>query len=172
MDFQRVIRLFKSGKNSETTDFPLLTELTPAEFELVISAAREERFFSGEIIFTEGDPVGHVVLLVSGFVKLKEKGINGNEVACGSNGAGDIVASCVCSKPDHRSTAQAIRACSVLVWDVGVFEKLLMDIPSFRRNNIRALKEHLRDMEQRFKALKRNSDRLMRDWKKTGLRQV
>ena len=71
--------------------FALFAEVTPAELEIVIGAAREKRFDRRETIFTEGDPVRHVTMVLSGIVKVTQMGLNGNEVILRLNAAGEIV---------------------------------------------------------------------------------
>jgi len=120
--------------------FSLFADVTPAEFEAIISAAREKRFTRRETIFTEGDPVRQVTMLISGFVKVTQMGVNGNEVILRLNGAGEIVGSYrVCVNCNHCATAQAVQPCVALVWDAVTFEKLQARIPAFRRNSVRAL---------------------------------
>jgi CRP-like cAMP-binding protein len=132
--------------------FALFTELTPAEFELIIGAAREKRFERRETVFTQGDPVRQVTILLSGIVKVIQMGLNGNEVILRLNGAGEMVGSYrVCANCTHSSTAQAVQPCVALIWDAGVFEKLLAQIPTFRRNVVRALEERLLEMERRLR---------------------
>ena len=132
--------------------FALFAEVTPAEFELIVGAAREKRFDRRETIFTEGDPVRQVTMVLSGLVKVTQMGLNGNEVILRLNGAGEIVGSYrVCTNCTNCSTAQAVQPAVALVWDAAVFEKLLARIPMFRRNTVRALEERLFEMEQRFR---------------------
>src|SRR5215467_3199030 len=141
-----------SEKIKLARQFALFAELTPAEFELIIAAAREKRFDRRETIFTEGDPVRQVTMVLSGFVKVTQMGLNGNEVILRLSGAGEIPGSYrVCNNCIHCATAQAVQACVTLVWDAGVFEKLLARIPAFRRNTVQALEERLLEMEQRFR---------------------
>ena len=141
-----------SEKFRATSRFSLFADVTPAEFEAIISAAREKRFARRETIFTEGDQVRQVTLLLSGFVKVTQMGVNGNEVILRLNGAGEIVGSYrVCTNCTHCSTAQAVQPCVALIWDAAVFERLQAKIPAFRRNSVRALEERLQEMEQRFR---------------------
>ncbi len=141
-----------SEKMRAVGHFPLFAEITPAEFEAITSAAREKRFSRRETIFTEGDPVRQVTMLISGFVKVTQMGLNGNEVILRLNGAGEIVGSYrVCVNCNHCATAQAVQPCVALVWDAAVFEKLQARNPAFRRNSVRALEERLQEMEQRFR---------------------
>lgn len=141
-----------SEKIRTTSHFSLFADVTPAEFETIMSAAREKRFSRRETIFTEGDPVRHVTMLLSGFVKVTQMGVNGNEVILRLNGAGEIVGSYrVCTNCTHCSTAQAVQPCVAWIWDAAVFERLQAKIPAFRRNSVRALEERLQEMEQRFR---------------------
>jgi CRP-like cAMP-binding protein len=156
--------------------FALFAELTPADSKAILSAAHEKRFSRKKIIFSEGDPVRHVTMLLSGFVKVTQMELNGSEVILRLNAAGEIVGSYrACVNCIHSSTAQAVQLCVALVWEAAVFEKLLARIPTFRRNTVRALEERLLELEQQFqevsrervgsrlaKALLRLSDRLGR----------
>lgn len=103
-------------------------------------------------MFSEGNPVRDVTMLLSGCVKVTQTGLNGNEVILRLNGPGEIVGSFrVCTHCSHCSTAQPVQDSTALVWDAQTFEKLLVRYPMFRRNTLRALEERLRDMEQRFR---------------------
>lgn len=141
-----------SEKIRSAKHFALFAEVTPAEFEVIIGTAREKHFERRETIFTEGDPVRQVTILLSGVVKVIQRGLSGNEVILSLSCAGEMVGS-VRLRGDytHSSTAQAVQPCIALIWDTGVFEKLLAQIPTFRRNIVRALEERLLEMEQRFR---------------------
>jgi CRP/FNR family transcriptional regulator, nitrogen oxide reductase regulator len=141
-----------SEKVKLVKQFALFAEVTAAELDLILGAAREKRFDKRETIFSEGDPVRRVTMVVSGIVKVTQMGLNGNEVILRLNAAGEIVGSYrVCVNCSHCATAQAVQSCVALVWDAAVFEKLLARIPTFRRNTVRALEERLLEMEQRFR---------------------
>jgi CRP-like cAMP-binding protein len=119
---------------------------------LLVRAAREKRFDRRKTIFTEGDPIRHVTLVLSGFVKGTQMGLNGNEVILRLSGAGEIVGSYrVCTGGCHCTTAQAVQPCVALVWEAAMFEKLQARIPTLLRNAARALQELLLEIEQRFR---------------------
>ncbi len=142
-------------QNQRTTliqNFPLFAEVSTADCSSIISAAREKRFTRRETIFSEGNAVRQVIMLLSGCVKVTQTGLSGNEVILRLNGAGEIVGSFrLCTQCNHCSTAQAVQLSTALIWDASIFEKLLVSVPTFRRNTFRALEERLRDMEQRFR---------------------
>jgi CRP-like cAMP-binding protein len=124
----------------------------PLEFEQVIRSAREKRFDRRKTIFTEGDPIRQVTLVLSGFVKGTQMGLNGNEVILRLSGAGEIVGSYrVCTGGCHCTTAQVVQPCVALVWEAAMFEKLQARIPTLLRNAALALEELLLEIEQRFR---------------------
>lgn len=132
----------------DARQFPLFAELIPADFEAIISAAREKRFDRRETIFTEGDPVRQVTMVLSGFVK-ETKSLNGNELILRLSEAGEIVGSChVRSNCFYWETAQAVQPCVALVWEAAVFERLLERFPVFRRE---VLEARLLEMQKRVR---------------------
>lgn len=132
--------------------FGLFADVPAADCQSIVSTAGEKRFSRRETIFSEGNPVRDVTMLLSGCVKVTQTGLNGNEVILRLNGPGEIVGSFrLCVHCNHCSTAQTVQDSTALVWDGTTFEKLLVKYPTFRRNTLRALEERLRDMEERFR---------------------
>ena len=132
--------------------FALFAEVPAADCQAIVAMAGEKRFLRRETMFSEGNPVRDVIMLLSGCVKVTQTGLNGNEVILRLNGPGEIVGSFrLCVHCNHCSTAQTVQDSTALVWDSATFEKLLVKYPTFRRNTLRALEERLRDMEERFR---------------------
>ena len=129
--------------------FGPLAGVPSADCASIVSAAREKRFARGQILFSEGDPVSQVILLLSGCVKITQVSPNGDEVILRLSLSSEIVGA-FSRFSKHYSTAQAIRPCTALVWDAANFEQLLGRSPKFYGNVVRALEERLRAMEQRF----------------------
>jgi len=130
----------------------LFSDVDPAICAIIISTAREKHLWRRQTIFSEGDPIQQVMMLLSGWVKVTQLGPSGNEVILRLSGIGQMVGdfqpSANCR---HSATAQTVQDAVALVWEVANFEKLLDRFPAFRRNTIRALEERLREMEQRFR---------------------
>jgi signal-transduction protein with cAMP-binding, CBS, and nucleotidyltransferase domain len=59
---------------------PLFTGVSPEDFRRISAAARLKRFSTGEMLYSEGDTVDQVLLLISGFVKTTQVGSKGFEV--------------------------------------------------------------------------------------------
>jgi len=141
-----------SPKTSLIENFSLLKDVAAADCAAIFAAGREKRFLRRQNIFSEGDPVRQVVMLLSGCVKITQIGLSGSEVILRLNGAGEIVGAFrLCGNCTHCSAAQAVQPSTAMVWDAAVFEKLLERYPAFRRNTVRALEDRLREMEQRFR---------------------
>jgi len=124
----------RSEKNALVQRLTLYSDVSPAECGTIISAAYEKRLWHRETIFSEGDPVKQVMMLLSGCVKITQLGLSGKEAILRLTGSGEMVgdfqpfANC-----KHCSTAQTVQHSVALVWEVPSFEKLLDRFPALRR---------------------------------------
>jgi CRP-like cAMP-binding protein len=75
-------------KSRAIAKFALFADVGSSDCDAIISSAREKRFARRETIFSEGDPVRYVIMLISGLVKVIQTGPNGNEVILRLNGGG------------------------------------------------------------------------------------
>jgi CRP/FNR family transcriptional regulator, nitrogen oxide reductase regulator len=142
----------QSQKTFAVQAFTLFSDVSTADCASITAAAREKRFARRQTIFSEGDPVQQVVMLLSGCVKITQIGLSGNEVILRLNGVGEVVGAFrLCAGCTHCSAATAVQPCTALVWEAATFERLLERYPAFRRNTVRALEERLQEMEQRFR---------------------
>jgi CRP/FNR family transcriptional regulator, nitrogen oxide reductase regulator len=133
-------------------DLTLFADLSSADSATVYSAANAKRFWRRQMLYCEGDAIKHVMLLLSGCVKVTQLSWKGDEVILRLNAKGDLLSETHQSAGyRHCSGAQAIQPGVALVWQLGVFERLFDSLPAFRRNVVGALEERLREMEQRFR---------------------
>ena len=133
---------------------PLFTGVSLEDLKRISAAARLKRFERGEMLYLEGDTVEHVLLLVSGSVKITQVGPKGLEVILrlGAPGAVfDVVSLFATGK--HATTAQAIRPCGALVWDARGFKALVEGLPVLYKNIVRLICGHLLELEERFREL-------------------
>jgi CRP/FNR family transcriptional regulator, nitrogen oxide reductase regulator len=72
--------------------FALFAKVPRDDGEDILSAAREKRFACQEILFSDGDPVREVIMLLAGCVKVRQSGLNGNEGILWLHRDGEIVA--------------------------------------------------------------------------------
>jgi CRP/FNR family transcriptional regulator, nitrogen oxide reductase regulator len=134
--------------------FPLFSGLSLSDCTNVLAVAREKNFSRRQTIFSEGDPVQQILVLLSGCVKLMQFGQDGGEVILRLAGMGEVVGAIgLCSEVGHCATAQTTELSTALVWDRATFEALLERFPMLRRNMIRVLEMRLQEMDQRFREI-------------------
>ncbi len=131
---------------------PLFSGISLAACGEIVSAAHEKKFVRSQTIFSQGDPVRHVLVLTSGCVKISQLARNGAEVILRLNGPGEAVGTnALSTHSNHASAAQALRSSTALAWDASVFEVISERLPIVRRNVARILCQRLEDMEERFR---------------------
>lgn len=127
-------------------------DVSPENSYAIISHACKEHFCRHQTVFSIGDPIEHVVLLLSGCVKITQQGLRGNRAILRLTGAGEVVGTVSLTKGfKYASTAQAVQPCAALIWDASTFNKLLDSCAVFRRNVVRGLEECLLKMEDRYR---------------------
>jgi CRP/FNR family transcriptional regulator, nitrogen oxide reductase regulator len=131
---------------------PLFSNIPSADCATIISAAHEKQFARRQTLYFEGDPVRHIVLLISGCVKVTQFGQSGSEVILRLNGPGEIVGT-LGSRGAHCSTARTLQLTSGLVWDAASFEAMGECFPLLRRNTVCILEQRLQEIEERFREI-------------------
>ena len=133
---------------------PLFSNVPQAVCREIVAAAHEKEYSRRQTLFLEGDPVRHIILLLSGCVKTLQFGQNGSEVILRLAGAGELVGAIGTSTPGlHCSMARALSACTALVWDAQAFEAAAERFPILRRNTMQILSKRLHEMEERYREI-------------------
>lgn len=143
-----------SVKVGYVQQFALFWGVSTADCTAIISAAHEKRLHRRQNLFSVGDSIEEVFLVLSGIVKMTQTGFAGGEVMLRVCGVGDLVGTFGLWPDDkHNSAAQIAQAGTALVWDSVTFSKLLDQFGRLRHNTFRLLESRLREMEQRFREL-------------------
>ena len=143
-----------STKIESVQQFALFVGVCRTDSAAIISGSREMRLYRRQNLFSAGDAVDQVFLVLSGSVKMTQAGFSGGEVMLRVCGVGDLVGMFGLWPDDkHNSSAQAAHAGTALVWDSATFAKLLDQFARLRHNTFRVLEERLHEMEQRFREL-------------------
>jgi len=117
----------------------------------VLGRASDREYLFNDIIFWAGQPVKEVLLLTAGLVKITHFTEDGLEVILRLNIVGEIVGvPCVEHRGVYSSTAQALQASSVLVWDAATFREMLEEFPLLGRNAAFIIAQRLVELESRF----------------------
>ena len=133
---------------------PLFANIPTADCQEIVSAARESEFSRREIIFLEGDPIGHVTLLTSGSAKVMRLAQDGTEVILRLAGPGDVVeVTGLLAQDRHCSMAQALRASTALIWEASAFRALADRFPALRHNMLKVVAQHLQELEDRYREI-------------------
>jgi CRP-like cAMP-binding protein len=158
-------------------NFAAFADISQADCAAIISTAQERHFSRRQTIFFEGDPVHHVVLLVSGCVKVTQLGANGNEVILRLNGPGDLLGGIgSCAGCYHCSTARTVEPSSALIWENRQFEAVSERYPALRRNIAHILERRLNELDVRYREIStekvgsRLSSQLVRLFSQVGKR--
>lgn len=135
-------------------NFLLFSGVSPADYATILSSGHEKHLSRRQPLFSIGDPVGQIFLLLSGTIKITQVGAKGTEIILRLSGTGDLVGS-VALWPEckHNSSAQALQPCSALVWDSPTFARLLEHFATLRRNIFQVLEERLHETEQRLREI-------------------
>ena len=136
----------------------LFEDVSPEACSAIISRACVKHFMRHETIFSVGDAIEHVVLLLSGCVKITQQRLRGNKAILRLGGIGEVVGTFgVWSDCKYGSTAHAIQPCTALVWDAVTFDSLLDRFSTFQRNTLLALDQYLQTIEERFRVVSTGS---------------
>lgn len=143
-----------SAKIESVQRFALFAGVCSTDCAAIISVGHDRRLYRRQNLFSVGDPVVHVFLILTGSVKMTQVGFRGGEVMLRVCSVGDLVGT-FGLWPDnkHNSAAQIAQAGTALVWDSVTFAKLFDAFPQLRHNTFRVLEERLQEMEQRFREL-------------------
>jgi CRP/FNR family transcriptional regulator, nitrogen oxide reductase regulator len=132
--------------------FEVFSDISPENCATIVAGADERRFWQRHTVFFEGDPARHVILLLSGCLKVTQLGANGQEVILRLNGSGDILGGIGRSSDSELfTTARTIQPSAMLVWETDRFETLLGQFPVLRRNITHVLESQLNELEVRFR---------------------
>jgi len=143
-----------SQRATSVQRFSLFSGIPLADSIKILSTAQEKHFSRRQTIFFEGDPIRHIVLLLSGCVKVTQFGPNGQEVILRLNGPGEMVGMLgLHAKGNHSSTARTVQMASALVWEAAHFEAVSERYPLLRRNTARVLEQRLHELEERFREI-------------------
>jgi CRP-like cAMP-binding protein len=133
-------------------NFEVFAGISADECSTILASADERRFWQRHTVFFEGDPARHVILVLSGYLKVTQLGANGQEVILRLNGPGDALGGIgKTSEAELFTTARTIEPSALLVWETDRFESLLGQFPTLRRNITHTIERQLNELEVRFR---------------------
>jgi CRP-like cAMP-binding protein len=129
----------------------LFSGVSTADYAGICRVARARDFARGEMLYFEDNAVEQLYLLTSGSVKVTKLSPGGENVILRLTVAGDVLgAGCLFSTGTHCGSAEVLRSCRTLVWQVSAFKELVVQFPILHQNMVGILGDHLREIEDRF----------------------
>jgi len=130
----------------------LLDGLSPIEAAEVLKSAHSRAIGKNELLFMQGRPPGHLMLVEYGLLKLTQCSANWTEAILWLSGAGDVVGICgVLNHGNHSCSARVLVNSRALVWDHEKVQRILAETPQIRKNMARILSLQLSELEERFR---------------------
>lgn len=126
----------------------LLAQLEPADRAVLLGLGVRRSYPAGETLLRQGDPTDHVLLIVSGWVRVHASTPNGHEVLIALRGPGDVVG-------DQAALHGWVRTASVRTLETVTAIQLrgeqlagcLRSRPSIAMGMLRQMSERLREAE-------------------------
>jgi CRP-like cAMP-binding protein len=130
------------------------SDISAADCMSIVTTAQEKHYHRSFVLFSEDGPTDLVVLLLSGCLKIVQRGANEQDVILRLNGPGELVGGLI-NAPAAKSlsTARAVQPCSALVWQAATFQDALDRVPILRRNVSLALEKQLDELDMRFREI-------------------
>jgi CRP-like cAMP-binding protein len=127
-------------------------DIPMADCIAIVSGAQERHYARSFTIFAGHDALDHVLLLVSGCLKLTERGPNDHEIILRLNGPGELAGG-ILGQGRNSLSARAVQPSSALIWKTSTFQDALDRFPVLRRNVSRGLELQLDDLDTRFREI-------------------
>lgn len=138
------------GDGNTSASRGLLAHLGPHARKALLVAGRQRVYERNELLIREGDRSRHVLLLVTGRVKVYTTAPSGYTAVLAIRGPGDIVGELACVDSQPRSaTVVALERLNARFIERGAFEDFLTDHPGAERVLIQMVVSRLRAANKR-----------------------
>lgn len=133
---------------------PLLRGLSEADLQMVLAEGRLRSLGEDEFIFYQGDPAGHVYVLLDGQIKLAQLTPDGQQVILNMIGAGEVFGLIAFTEGGvYPVSAQAESAVRVLSWGREALARIAIRCPQVSLNAVGLMAEKVGDFQGQIRAL-------------------
>lgn len=132
----------------------LFCDLTESERKVVLQAGSSVQINSKDFFYHQGTDAARIYLLLNGRVKLIKVTVDGHQVLARFLNPGKcfgLVSVQECT--EYPFSAQAVGACSALVWDYVTFHNLLLRFPGIALNALLMMMEQCREWQRRYEEI-------------------
>ena len=127
----------------------LLSHLEPAARASLLAAGVRRRFDSGDALMHQGDPTDHVLVLVTGWVRVSATTTDGQSVLFALRGPGDVIGELAALHGWPRTvTVRALEPVAVAQFRAAAFLEVLHRQPAVAVALLKQLSIRLRDAER------------------------
>ena len=133
---------------------PFFRGLSLGQCAEIATTGREETIPSGDHLYRQGDSASFVFIIASGLIKITQLTESGKEVILRVKGSGELVGGAeLLTGRTHRSSAETIEPCQLLVWEASTFKAYWTRFPVLLDNAVNILDQRLRLLEECFRDL-------------------
>jgi len=135
--------------------FPLFRNIHPQDIASIVADSEKKDFSHVQQVLTADKCCGHVVMLVSGFVKIVQGNSEDAATILRLSGPGELIDTLGLFKPNVSKCSAAIglMPSEAFVWDGETFDALMEKYPVLARNTQVLLTRQLDMMEDRLREL-------------------
>ncbi len=144
----------KSQSSEFLRTIPLFSELSSSELHLLFKSSAKSLVGKGNVVFQEGDPGDHLLIILSGRVKVSLLGKEGKEFILAILGPGSFLGEMALLESAPRSaTVSTIELSVFLRLDQANFTALLHKHPSIALKLLKAICTRLRETDERLRSI-------------------
>jgi CRP/FNR family transcriptional regulator len=133
---------------------PLFSLLTKSELDSLNEARLEVSFKKGEIIYKQGTPLTHIVILNDGLAKIYLEGIKGRNLILSYTRPYDLNGGVgVFIDQRHHSSLMAVTDCGACFIEIGAFKVVLRSNSVFMEAYLKSYSERVLHSYQQFAVL-------------------
>lgn len=133
------------------TDFPNLPPMPRDLLDALTARARRLQFKAGDEVFSAGDPVRDLLILLSGTLRIEQLGANGREIVLYRVQGGDsciLTAACLLSDEQYAAMGVAETDLDTLLLPRAAFDDLMATSAEFRGMIFQAYSGRITDLLQ------------------------
>ena len=133
---------------------PLFSDLTAQEIKLVVASGSRRKFQAKNLIFQEGDPGDHLIIILTGKVKILLSGKDGQDFILSIFGPGEFFGEMAILESAPRSaSAFTVQPCEFFLLGQNGFTTLLQKNPRIAIKVLKNLSQRLRKTTEQVRSL-------------------
>lgn len=123
---------------------PFLQDVVPAELDVILSAARQQRFLANSVITNQGHPANYVYMVLTGAARSFFLTQTGQKLHVFSFPAGELFGgmALVARPSEYIVSTEAVKDTYTLAWDHASIRRLILRYPKLMDNALSIASEY------------------------------